>query len=360
MYTTEQKAYIWLSLTPKMTPVRRRRILEYADDLGALMESFAVRRGELEEPLGKEVCDLLAETIDKGLVEKEIAALDRMGAVALTPVDERYPDDLHDLAQPPVALYCQGDLTLLAGRNIAVVGTRNITRYGRDVTQNMVADLVTHGFCIVSGLARGVDTVAHRTALSYDKLTVGVLPCGLDKVYPAENRELFREIAEKGLLVSEYPLGTTVQQYTFVERNRIISALAMGVLVTEAGDKSGALITANHALEQAKDVFAVPGNIYSKASVGTNNLLKSMQGALVTTAYDILEYYHVAVDRGAPCDIQLDMVEAQIVDAVEEGDRHVEELMALTQMTVSELTPILTKLELMGLVKKLGGNYYGK
>jgi DNA processing protein len=189
---------------------------------------------------------------------------------------------------------------------------------------------------------------------------VGVMPCGLDRVYPAENKQLFAEIAEKGLLVSEYPLGTTVQQYTFVERNRIISALSMGVLVTEAGEKSGALLTVNHALEQAKDVFAVPGNIYSKASQGVNNLLKSMQGAMVTSAYDILEYYHVAIDKGPACDIQLDIVESQIMDAVEEGDKHIEQLMALTKMTVSELTPILTKLELMGLVKKLGGNYFGK
>ena len=360
MYSNLQKAYIWLSLTPKMTPVRRQKLMEYSPELDELYLNFESHRADVVALLDQEVYDLLLKTILLRRVDKELEGLQKIGAVALTMADEDYPQVLREIAQPPMALYCKGDLTLLEGRNIAVVGTRNITRYGRDVTENIVADLVTHGFCIVSGLARGVDTVAHRTALSYDKLTVGVLPCGLDKVYPAENKDLFREIAEKGLLVSEYPLGTTVQQFTFVERNRIISALAMGVLVTEAGEKSGALITANHAIEQGHDVFAVPGNIYSKASVGANNLLKSMQGAMVTSAYDILENYQIAVDQGTPCDIQLDIVEAQILEALEDEDRHIEELMALTHLTVSELTPVLTKLELMGLVKKLSGNYFGK
>ena len=360
MYTSLQKAYIWLSLTPKMTPIRRRKLMEYAPRLDQLMADLESHRADVVDLVGQEVYDLLLRTILMRLVDKEIEGLERLGAVALCYEDEDFPEALREIDQPPMVLYCKGDLTLLEGRNLAVVGTRNITRYGRDVTESIVADLVTHGFCIVSGLARGVDTVAHRTALNYDRLTVGVLPCGLDKVYPAENKDLYREIAEKGLLVSEYPLGTTVQQFTFIERNRIISALSMGVLVTEAGEKSGALITANHAIEMGRDVFVVPGNIYSKASVGANNLLKSMQGAMVTSAYDILENYQIAVDKGTPCDIQLDIVETQILSAVEEGDKHIEELMALCDMTVSELTPILTKLELMGLVKKLSGNYFGK
>ena len=360
MYTDLQKGYIWLSLAPKMTPIRRRRIMEYEPRLDLLMQHFESCRADLEPLVGEEAYEALLETLLLRKIDKEIEGLQSLGAVAVTYADDDFPADLRELEQPPMVLYCKGDLTLLAGRNIAVVGTRSITRYGRDVTQNMVADLATNGFCIVSGLARGVDTVAHRTALSYERLTIGVLPCGLDKVYPAENKELYEQIAACGLLVTEYPLGTTVQQYTFVERNRIIAALSMGVLVTEAGEKSGANITVNHALEQGKDVFCVPGNIYSKASVGTNSLLKSMQGAMVTTAYDILEYYHVAVDQGPTCDIQLDIVEAQIMDALEEGDKHIEELLALTQMTVSTLTPILTKLELMGLVKKLNGNYFGR
>lgn len=359
MYTPLQKGYIWFSVTPGMTPVRRSRLLEYEPRLDVLMQSWESVRGDVEALVGPDVYANLLNSLLSRAVEREIEALDEMGAVALTMAHEEYPTSLRELAQPPMVLYCQGDRTLLYGRNIAVVGTRAITRYGRDVTEQIVADLVTNGFCIVSGLARGVDTVAHRTALQYDRLTIGVLPCGLDKVYPAENKDLFHRIAERGLLVSEYPLGTTVQQYTFVERNRIISALAMGVLVTEAGEHSGACITVNHALEQGRDVFVVPGNIFSKASIGANNLLKSMQGAMVTTSYDILEYYHVAVDKGPVCEIQLDIVEAQIVEALEDGDKHIEQLLALTQLTVSQLTPILTKLELMGMVKKLNGNYYG-
>lgn len=359
MYTEQEKGYIWLSLTPKMTPVRRGRILDFTDDLPDLMANFESYKEDVIAMVGEEVYrNMLSVLLSHG-VDKEISALEERGAVAVTMASDDYPEGLREIAQPPLVLYCKGNLSLLCGNNLAVVGTRAITRYGRDVTQNFVADLATNGFCIVSGLARGVDTVAHRTALQYDRPTVGVLPCGLDKVYPAENKELFEQIAEHGLLVSEYPLGTTVQQYTFVERNRIISALSRGVLVTEAGEHSGASITVSHALEQAKDVFVVPGNIYSKASIGTNNMLKTLQGAMVTNAYDILEYYHVAIDQGPLCNIQLDIIESQIVGALEDGDKHIEQLLALTGLTVSTLTPILTKLELMGMLKKLSGNYYG-
>ena len=359
MYSYTEQGYIWLSLTPGMTPTRRSRLLEYYGDIGEVMVHFDDYRVEIEALVGVEVADRMQQVLYTDAITREINALESMGAVAVTMQSEGYPEDLGTIAQPPLVLYCKGNVELLYSKGIAVVGTRAITRYGRDVTENLVGDLCTNGFVIVSGLARGVDTVAHRTALHFQRPTVGVMPCGLDKVYPAENKELFEQVAKEGLLVSEYPLGTTVQQYTFIERNRIISALSRGVLVTEAGEHSGACITVTHALEQGRDVFVVPGNIFSKASVGCNNLLKSMQGAMVTTSYDILEYYHVAVDRGPVCSIQLDIVETQIIDALQEGDKHIEELLRITGLTVSQLSPILTKLELIGMLHRQNGNYYG-
>ena len=359
MYSLSEQGYIWLSLTPNMTPVRRARILDYFRDIGDVYAHFDTYRPEIEVLVGEDMVRLLQGVLTAHAVQREINALEAMDAVAVTMASEDYPADMAELAQPPLVLYCKGDLQLLHTKGIAVVGTRAITRYGRDVTENLVGDLCTNGFVIVSGLARGVDTVAHRTALHFQRPTIGVMPCGLDKVYPAENKELFEQVAREGLLVTEYPLGTTVQQYTFIERNRIISALARGVLVTEAGEHSGACITVTHALEQGRDVFVVPGNIFSRASVGANNLLKSMQGAMVTTSYDILEYYHVAVDSGPVCSIQLDIVESQIVDALQEGDKHIEELVRITGLTVSQITPILTKLELIGMLHRQNGNYYG-
>lgn len=360
MYSFAEQAYIWLSLTPNMTPTRRAKLLEcYEGEMEMLYTRYMQYKEQVAQLLGQEMADRMQSVLDEHKVGKEIDALEAMGATAVTMASAAYPHSLFDLAQPPLVLYCKGDLSYLQSNNLAVVGTRAITRYGKDVTENFVADLCTNGFVIVSGLARGVDTVAHRTALRYERPTVGVMPCGLDKVYPAENKDLFAQVAQTGLLVSEYPLGTAVQQFTFIERNRIISALSRGVLVTEAGEHSGACITVNHALEQGRDVFVVPGNIYSKASVGSNNLLKSMQGALVTTSYDILEYYHVAVDQGPVSAMQLDVVESQIIEALEQGDKHIEELIQLTSLTVSQLTPILTKLELIGMLRRLSGNYFG-
>ncbi|MBO4534735.1 MAG: DNA-processing protein DprA [Clostridia bacterium] len=357
-YTLWDKGCILLSVTPSLGVARRQKLMDnYAmDELYLHVEEWT---DELTELLDEDHYARLLKARQEDAVGKELEALDRLGAVALTWGGERYPACLNDLDQPPIALYAQGDLSLLATRTLAVVGTRNITRYGRDVTQNFVADLVTNGFCIVSGLARGVDSVAHRTALSYEKPTIGVLPCGLDVVYPAENKDLYAQMRDQALLVSEYPMGTHVQQFTFVERNRIIAALSLGVLVTEAGDKSGACLTVGHALELGRDVFVVPGNIYSKASIGANKLIKDMQGAIVTSSYDILEVYHVAVEQGPVTDMQLDIVETQIIEALQEGDKHIEELIKLTGLNVSELGPVLTKLELIGLLHKVAGNYYG-
>ena len=357
-YSLWDKGCIWLAVTKGLGVSRRQKLMDTypLDELYLHCEEW---KEELVELLDEEHYERLLTARKDDSVAKEIEALDKMGAVALTWGGDNYPACLNDLAQPPVVLFAQGDLSLLKERTLAVVGTRNITRYGRDVTQNFVADLVTNGFCIVSGMARGVDAVAHRTALSYEKPTIGVLPCGLDVVYPAENKDLYDKMREVALLVTEYPMGTHVQQFTFVERNRIISGLSLGVLVTEAGDKSGACLTVGHALEQNRDVFVVPGNIYSKASIGANKLIKDMQGAIVTSAYDILEEYNIAVDQGPVTDMQLDIVETQIMEALQEGDKHIEELIRLTGLNVSQLGPVLTKLELVGLLHKVAGNYYG-
>ena len=357
-YSLWDKGCILLSVTSNLGVSRRQKLMDAfsLDELYLHVEDW---QEELVELLDEDHYARLLAARKEDFVGKELEALDKMGAVALSWGGERYPQCLNDLPQPPVVLYAQGNLSLLDTRTLAVVGTRNITRYGRDVTQNFVADLVTNGFCIVSGMARGVDSVAHRTALSYDKPTIGVLPCGLDKVYPAENKDLYDQMRDKALLVSEYPLGTHVQQFTFVERNRIIAALSLGVLVTEAGDKSGACLTVGHALEIGRDVFVVPGNIYSKASIGANKLIKDMQGAIVTSSYDILEVYHLALEQPPVTDMQLDIVESQILEALQEGDKHIEELIRLTGLNVSDLGPVLTKLELIGLLHKVAGNYYG-
>ena len=206
--------------------------------------------------------------------------------------DDRYPQLLGQIHDFPKTLYCQGNLNLLAKNCFAVVGTRKLTSYGKEVTQNIVRGLVHAGFVIVSGLALGIDSVAHQTTLDCDGETIAVLGTPLDQIYPPENSKLAEDILNNnGLIISEYPAGYPGLRMNFAIRDRLISGLSKGVLVIEAPEKSGALITAHCALDQNRDVFAVPGSIFSSNSVGPNSLIK--KGAkLVTSAQDILDEYY--------------------------------------------------------------------
>lgn len=273
---------------------------------------------------------------------------------------DEYPDYLRSLlADPPVVLYCRGDVSLLAdaSRNIAVVGTRTITRYGKDVTTQFVRAFVDSGLCVVSGAARGVDTVAHRTALECGGKTVAVLGCGIDVAYPPENGELLDKIAEKGLVVSEYPPGTPPHQFRFPERNRLISAFSSGVLVTEAGLKSGSLITADLAIEQGKELYVVPGSVFSKQSEGCNSRIKDCQATAVTAPEDII---------GAPArkdegelGVQLSLEQSRIIELLsKEESMHFSELLEGSGLPTGELSALLSEMEIFGMVNKLSGNYY--
>ena len=257
---------------------------------------------------------------------------------------DEYPDYLRSLlADPPVVLYCRGDVSLLAdaSRNIAVVGTRTITRYGKDVTTQFVRAFVDSGLCVVSGAARGVDSLAHRTALECGGKTVAVLGCGVDIAYPPENKELLDKIAGEGLVVSEYPPGTPPNQFRFPERNRLISAFSSGVLVTEAGLKSGSLITADLAIEQGKELYVVPGSVFSKQSEGCNAKIKDCQAAAVTAPEDIL---------GA---------QSRIIELLsKEESMHFSELLEDSGLSTGELSALLSEMEIFGMVNKLSGNYY--
>ena len=273
---------------------------------------------------------------------------------------DEYPDYLRSLlADPPVVLYCRGDVSLLAdaSRNIAVVGTRTITRYGKDVTAQFVRAFANDGLCVVSGGARGVDSLAHRTALECGGKTVAVLGCGVDIAYPPENKELLDKIAGEGLVVSEYPPGTPPNQFRFPERNRLISAFSSGVLVTEAGLKSGSLITADLAIEQGKELYVVPGSVFSKQSEGCNAKIKECQAAAVTAPEDII---------GAPArrdegelGVQLSLEQSRIIELLsKEESMHFSELLENSGLSTGELSALLSEMEIFGMVNKLSGNYY--
>lgn len=223
------------------------------------------------------------------LTEDPSEAVARANAVALTPYDSDYPQILREIAQPPWVLYAKGRLELLQRPAIAVVGTRVPTAYGRQTAMKLAQELSTTGLTVVSGLARGVDSKAHEAALYGAGGTIAVLPTPIDSCYPPENLSLFHKIAEQGLLVSETPIGTPLHPGQFPQRNRIIAALSVGTVVIEGATKSGSLITAKHALEMSREIFAIPGPISSPKSEGPNELIKRGEAKLITNVQDIME-----------------------------------------------------------------------
>ncbi len=281
--------------------------------------------------------------------------------------DDDYPEMLRQIPQAPVILFVKGHLSLQKPRSLAVVGTRRPSHYGRNVTGRLVSDLVDHGFQIVSGLARGIDTIAHQTVVDKHGQTIAVLGCGIDVVYPAENRALFRAIQDNGAIFSEYMMGTGPDAPNFPRRNRIISGLSAGTLVIEAGERSGALITANYALEQNREVFAVPGNIYQAGSIGPNRLIQ--EGArLVTGIDDILsELGGIATGQQGreerivrPLPDTLSELERRIAVFLQDEPVHVDALVMQLDLSPASILAALLGLELAGVVTQLPGKMFVK
>ncbi len=270
-----------------------------------------------------------------------------------------YPQSLRSLEAPPIVLFCKGNLELLKlDRTMGIVGSRKITSYGNDVTEKLTSELVSNGFCIVSGLALGVDAIAHKTTLENNGNTIAVLGCGVDCVTPLENQSLYEEILDKnGLIVSEYRLGLPPSVGSFPARNRIIAALSMGVLVTEAAQDSGSLITADEAIKLGKPVFAVPGSINSQMSKGTLKLLKS--GAhVVTDASDILEKLEVIPRNSKRTELDLSHFSADekiILELIQDEPLSMDAISKRANLPVFKILGIITNLELQGIVKNQNG-----
>ena len=295
--------------------------------------------------------------------------------------DSRYPARLKEIFDPPILLYARGRVELLNTAGVAVVGARRPTPYGMAVSQKLSRELSEAGLTIVSGMARGIDSYAHRGALQARGTTIGVLGCGVDVVYPRENKKLAAEIVERGLLVSEFPMGATAFPQNFPIRNRVISGLSLGVMVVEAAQYSGSLITARLALDQGRDVYAIPGSIVSKPSWGANLLIK--QGAkLIQESADVLEELPVEVHREAarryqqgsdgknletstPAQASLWEASAsplakKLLPQLEvDTSKHIDEIIrSCEQNSPSEILSALGELELCGVVKQLPGKHF--
>lgn len=300
-------------------------------------------------------------------VEAELELIQHKGYRIVVLTDAEYPRLLRQIPDPPPFLYVRGRLTN-DPLNIAVVGSRNATRYGLNTTQSLSASLASLGATIVSGMARGIDTAAHRGALSAGGKTIAVLGSGLERVYPAENKPLFDKIAESGAVVSEFSLNTQPESHNFPIRNRVISGMCLGTVVVEASRKSGSLITARLAAEQNREVFAVPGSIQSFKSSGTHTLIK--QGAkLVEHARDVLEELAPMVQLERPAEsasrepadadrVALSADEHCVLDALGAYPTHIDELARSLSFDSGRLSGILLQLELKGLVEQLPGKWF--
>lgn len=293
-------------------------------------------------------------------LDAELEKLEQYKVTVFTWNDPGYPAKLKEIYDTPPVLYVRGSITSEDEWSVAIVGTRQATIYGREVTQRIVGDLARNKITIVSGLAQGIDSAAHQAALEAGGRTIAVFACGLDVVYPASNLKLARSIMEHGALVSDYPLGTRPKGENFPRRNRIMSGLSLGVLVVEAGKTSGALITANLALEQNREVFAIPGNILSPRSEGTNRLIQ--EGAkLVRNAEDILEELNLTMVSQ-----QLEMketipandTESLLLRHLSKEPTHIDEVRRESGLPIATVSSTLAMMELKGMVRQAGGMNY--
>ncbi|MGH8442030.1 MAG: DNA-processing protein DprA [Nevskiaceae bacterium] len=301
---------------------------------------------------------------DRPGVDRDLRWLEEDGRHLITWADERYPPLLREIAQAPAALFVHGDPTLLAHRQLAIVGARAATRPGTEIAEGFAAELTRCGFAITSGLALGIDGAAHRGALAAGGHTLAVCGTGLDRVFPTRHRELAREIAERGALVSEFPCGTPPVADNFPRRNRIISGLALGVLMVEAATRSGSQITARLAGEQGREVFAIPGSIHSPMSRGPHALIR--QGAkLVESVNDILDELSAQLGedfaRPPPREataVELDPARRRVLDAVGFEPTGFDRLIERLAMPVDALSAALLTLELDGLIATAPGGAY--
>lgn len=358
MQDDQRRYWIGFHLTPGIGAARIGRLV---DHFGTLERAWQAPAEQLKQAgIARDGIETILATRAKIDLEREMARLEQHGVTALTLEDDDYPRLLRHITSPPPVIYVRGGLLPVDELAIGVVGTRRSTGYGTDMASRISRDLATAGVTVVSGLALGIDTVAHRAALEAGGRTVAVFGCGLDTIYPPRNRMLASQIAESGALVTEYPLGTRPDARNFPVRNRIISGLSRGVVVIEAPMRSGALITTTFAADQGRDVYAVPGSALSPASAGSHALIRD--GAmLVTSASDILAQLDIdAANAHTQSRLQLPDTQAEriLYALVGAEPRHVDELCHESGLSIQDTSGTLLAMELKGFVRQTGSQHY--
>ncbi|NLY42667.1 MAG: DNA-protecting protein DprA [Clostridiaceae bacterium] len=357
--------WIWLTNLPGIGSVKLKRIIDVFHSAEAVWKAS---KSDIESTglfNKQDIANLMNKDLDTAY--RILKKSKMLGIDIININDERYPSRLKQIYDPPGVLYVKGKLRRYESIAVAVVGSRNASPYGKNIAESLSFQLAQRGIMIVSGAARGIDACAHKGALKAGGQTIAVLGCGIDIDYPPENAELIDYIKKFGAVISEYPPGTQPIPGYFPARNRIISGLSCGVLVVEAGKKSGSLITADLALEQGRDVFAVPGNIDRLFSKGTNNLIR--QGAkLVTCVEDILEELPINYEGFShnnndltdvqPAEIEIPEEEKDVLKHLSSEPVHIDELCRKSGISINKISAILILLEMKGMIRQMPGKYF--
>ena len=359
-FTAEEKCLLWLS-SAEIGAGRVKRLLDALGTAEAIWRAFPERGHELFEASGH---DALSRLRDSDRLDDFCACIDKSNLSVLFLQSEAYPPLLREIDEPPYCLYCKGNLAALRRPSIAIVGTRAPSTYGRTMAHAFGRDLARAGICVVSGLARGIDACAHQGALDGEGPTVAVLGNGVDQPYPAENTRLYRQILQDGgLLISEYPLGAQPISYHFPYRNRIISGLSHAIVFVEGRIRSGGMLTVNTALDQGREVFAVPGRADSMMSEGPLHIMREGSRP-VTCAADVLEDLGLAELAAAQTEdsppLDLTSGQASIYGALQREPMTMDELQPLIKLPLATLQTELGMLEIRGLIRREAGSRYAR
>lgn len=361
---TRTECYLALNSVRLIGPVRVRRLLDAFGSVEAILASPASRLASVEG-VGPEAARAVTEWDQHWELSKELDEIARLGLNVVDREDPSYPAILKEIYDPPLVLYYRGDLSACARRSIAVVGSRHTSHYGQEMAKKISYQIAYAGLTVTSGLARGIDTFAHQGALAAKGRTVAVLGCSLDRIYPPENQALADMIAgQGGALLSEFPLGTPPDRQTFPMRNRIVSGLSTGLVVVEAGENSGALITARMAADQGRNVFAVPGRIDQPHAKGCHRLIK--EGAkLVEGVEDILGEFDLLIPPGPgegkrPWPEDLGTAERNVLEAMDLDENSLDGIIQKCGLPSAVVTSTLLRLEMRKLVRQLPGKNFVK
>ena len=354
----DKKYWVGFNLIKGIGAVRMQGLVAYFGDLELAWNANPASLGEAG--LGAKVIERVIAARKNVNLDQVWAKIESQGIKILTWQDEAYPSRLKEIDQPPPVMYIRGEYLPDDLFAVAIVGTRRVTPYGRQITEELSAYLAANGMTVISGLARGVDAIAHQAALKAGGRTIGILGSGVDKIYPPEHRGLAEQMMERGAIISDYAPGTPPDASNFPPRNRIISGLSLAVVVVEAGETSGALITAEFAAEQGREVFAVPGSILAPQSKGTNKLIQ--QGALpllsVQDLMQTLDITRVGEQKAARKIIPSDAIEAKILTVLSNEPLHVDEIRNQAELPIQKVSAALALMELKGMVRQVGGMNY--